>query len=183
VGLDFGNRSKQSWCYNLDGMSDLINPGPIEFTAVIERETSVSNSSAWVSFPFDLKETYGKGNLVPVKAVFDDTVTYQGSLAKMGGRGACLILRKDIRGQLGKQPGDQVKVRVELDTVERFWPLADDAKQALKKSGQLLTFRDLAYSHQREYFRWVDEAKRLETRAKRIQKMCELLAAGHKEPR
>src|SRR4051794_26631866 len=118
-------------------MADLINPGPIEFTAVIEREESVVNSSAWISFPLDLKETYGKGNLVPVKAVFDDKVQYQGSLAKMGGRDACLILRKDVRAELGKQPGDKVKVRIEPDMAKRKWPLPNDAKLALTQAKQL----------------------------------------------
>ncbi|HSX45266.1 MAG TPA: YdeI/OmpD-associated family protein [Candidatus Saccharimonadales bacterium] len=164
-------------------MAELKNPGPIEFDAFIEREESVVNSSAWILFPLDLKETYGKGNLVPIKAIFDGKVHYQGSLAKMGGRDACLILRKDVRAELGKEPGDKVHVVVELDTAQRKWPIAPDAKKALIKAKQLEKFESLAYSHQREYFRWIDEAKRPETRVARIARMCDMLAEGKKEPR
>lgn len=164
-------------------MSELKNPGPIEFDATIEREEEVVNSSAWINFPMDLKETYGKGNLVPVVATFDGKVRYQGSLAKMGGREACLILRKDVREQLGKQPGDTVHVRVELDTAERKIDLGKDEEVALKEAGLLEAFRGFAFSHQREYHRWIEEAKRPETRANRIVKMCEMIKSGKKEPR
>ena len=74
------------------------DPGPIRFKAVIQRNTGVANSSAWIEFPYDLKETYGVGNLVPFKATFDGQVKYRGSLAKMGGTGAMILLRKlDLR--------------------------------------------------------------------------------------
>jgi hypothetical protein len=61
-----------------------INPGKITFKGKIQRNTEVDNSSAWIEFPYDLKETYGVGNLVPFKAIFDGKITYSGSLAKMG---------------------------------------------------------------------------------------------------
>ncbi|MFM8369777.1 MAG: YdeI/OmpD-associated family protein, partial [Chloroflexota bacterium] len=35
--------------------------------------------------------------------------------------------------------------------------------------------------HQREYIKWVEEAKKAETRAKRIQKMMDMLKQGEKE--
>jgi len=70
------------------------NPGPIAFTAIIQRNTEVNNSSAWIEFPYDLKETYGVGNLVPFKALFDGEVEYRGSLAKMGGHRPCYYFVK-----------------------------------------------------------------------------------------
>src|SRR5580692_1479318 len=95
------------------------NPGPLQFTAVISRNGDVANSSAYIEFPYDLKETYGVGNLVPFKATFDGRVSYCGSLAKMGGPRAMLLLRKDVRAELGKEPGQSVEVVVELDDKPR----------------------------------------------------------------
>jgi len=57
-------------------------------------------------------------------------------------------------------------------------PTPDFIEKALKDVGLLEKFRGLAYSHQREYHRWIGEAKRPETRAARITKMTEMLAAG-----
>ena len=39
-------------------------------------------------------------------------------------------------------------------------------------------FDELSPSHQREYIKWVEEAKKVETRAKRIQKMMDMLKQG-----
>jgi len=159
------------------------NPGPIEFTAEIKRNMEVNNSSAWVEFPYDLKETFGVGNLVPYKVVFDGRVYYQGSLAKMGGPKAMILLRNDVQAELGKKPGENVQVHIELDTTKREVKLTADVSKALEHAGLKAIFNKLPYSHQREYNLWIEDAKRPETRIARIQKMCEMLAAGKKEPR
>src|SRR5580704_5322695 len=151
------------------------NPGPISFTAVIKRNTDVANSSAWIEFPYDLKQTYGVGNLVPYKATFDGRVTYQGSLAKMGGPGAMILLRKDVRAELGKQPGESVEVIVELDDKPRELNIAKDFKQTLQAAGLWEKFSGLAYTHRKEYVQWVEGAKKPETRTSRLQKMCQML--------
>lgn len=42
-------------------------------------------------------------------------------------------------------------------------------------------FEMLSPSHQREYIKWVEEAKKAETRTKRIQKMMDMLKQGKEE--
>jgi hypothetical protein len=159
---------------------EYTDPGPIAFRAVIQRNEAVNNSSAYVAFPYDLKETYGVGNLVPFKATFDGTVVYRGSLAKMGGPQAMILLRADVRAKLRKRPGDEVDVVVELDDKPRQLVVPGDILQALRQAGQLDYFTSLAYTHRKEYVKWVEEAKRDETRWRRIQKMCEMLTDGKK---
>jgi antitoxin component of MazEF toxin-antitoxin module len=156
------------------------NPGPLSFTAVIRRNTDVANSSAWIEFPYDLKETFGVGNLVPFKATFDGKTVYRGSLAKMGGPSAMVLLRKDVRAQIGKEPGDKVEVVLELDDTPREVEIPADAKKALKDAGLLEGFEKMAYTHRKEYIRWIEEAKRPETRTNRIEKMCAMLTEGKK---
>jgi uncharacterized protein YdeI (YjbR/CyaY-like superfamily) len=55
--------------------------------------------------------------------------------------------------------------------------MPDDIQAALNEAGLAERFAALPPSHQREYLRWVNEAKRPETRAKRLVKMCQMLAA------
>jgi antitoxin component of MazEF toxin-antitoxin module len=150
------------------------NPGTITFSAVIQHG-SQRNSWGYISFPYDLKETYGVGNLVPFKAVFDGRVEYQGSLAKMGGPQAMILLRKDVVAQLGKTTGDSVEVAVELDDKPRVLLIPRDLKTALKNSEVLAAFEKLAYSHRREYVQWIESAKKIETRLTRIQKTLDKL--------
>ncbi|QQG49698.1 MAG: DUF1905 domain-containing protein [Candidatus Berkelbacteria bacterium] len=150
-------------------MSALRDPGPIEFEAEIQKG-STDNGGAWVDFPFNLKETYGKGNLVPVKARFDDKVDYRGSLAMMGGDRAMLLLRKDVREQLAKEPGQSVQVTVWLDAGKRNVELESDVRSAFEKAELLERFFQLPFSHQREHLGYIVEAKKPETRMRRIEK-------------
>ncbi len=60
-------------------MTGLIDPGPIEFDAEVLGE----GGGTWVDVPLNLKQTYGKGNLVPINAIFNGTTPYQGVLAMM----------------------------------------------------------------------------------------------------
>ena len=156
--------------YNLAMAKTYINPGPIRFTAII-------NDNSAIEFPFDLKETYGVGNLVPFKATFDGRVVYQGSLAKMGGPKALILLRKDKAAELGKGIGDSVEVMVELDDKPRELEVPNDLSDALAGAGVLEAFEQLAFTHRREFVQWVSEAKRPETRISRITKTCEVVAA------
>jgi bifunctional DNA-binding transcriptional regulator/antitoxin component of YhaV-PrlF toxin-antitoxin module len=156
------------------------NPGPITFTAKIEERKERNSGGAWVYFPYDLKETYGVGNLVPVKATFDGKVIYKGRLAKMGGPHPMIGVLKSVREELGKQPGDTIEVIVELDDAPREIAVADDIKKALEETGQLEYFEGLAFTHRKEYIQWIEEAKKPETRVNRIKKMCDMLAAKQK---
>lgn len=159
-------------------MSGLIDPGPIEWEGVIQSNDS---GGAWVDVPFDLKETYGKGNLVPIVATFDQKVTYQGSLAKMGGEYAILLLRSDVRAELGVEPGDTVHVRLELDTAPRVVELPEDvAALVAANPDAAATWERLAPSQRREYVTWIEEAKRPETRQRRVEQTIAKLAQGEK---
>jgi hypothetical protein len=80
-----------------------------EFDAIIKKAPDMD--AAYVEIPFDVKATFGKGR-VPVNATFDG-VSYQGSLVRMGTPCHIIGIRKDIRKQIGKQPGDTVSVTIE----------------------------------------------------------------------
>jgi len=121
---------------------------------------------AFVAVPADVVAALGGKARIPVQATFDG-VPYRGSIASMGG-GPILGILKAIRTELGKAPGDTVAVTVEADTEPRSVTVPDDLAAALAESGLTEVFGKLTYSHQREYVSWIDEAKRPETRAKRV---------------
>jgi hypothetical protein len=153
------------------------NPGKVQFqTEIIEHD----GGGAYVEFPHDVNEMFGVKGRVPVKAKFDG-VDYRGSLMKMGADCHILGVLKEIRNKIGKGPGDTCTVIVELDTEERKIELADDVAKVLQKNKVANdNWNKLSYSHQREYHLWIDESKRPETRAKRIEQMIEKLKANQK---
>lgn len=80
--------------------------GVCEFDAVIKKVPDIDG--AYVEIPFDVKEVFGKGR-VAVHATFDG-IPYDGQVVRMGTPCHIIGIRKDIRAQIGKQPGDTVHV-------------------------------------------------------------------------
>ncbi|KAA6329303.1 hypothetical protein EZS27_021872 [termite gut metagenome] len=83
-----------------------------EFDAEIKKVPDMDG--AYIEFPLDVKETFGKER-VRVNATFDG-ICYEGSLVKMGTPCHIIGIRKEIRRQIGKQAGDRIHVTIE----ERF---------------------------------------------------------------
>lgn len=148
-----------------------------EFDALIHKHGDID--AAYIDFPFDVKKEFGKGR-VKVKALIDGFI-YRGSLVKMGGDCHWLGITREVRKAIGKDHGDNVHVIIEEDTEERIIELPDDLKELLQKEPVLFQiFNKLAYTHKKEYVRWVEEAKKEETRKSRMHKMIEMLRSGKK---
>lgn len=86
-----------------------MNTKKYEFDAEIKKVPDING--AYIEFPYDVKEEFGKGR-VKVHALFDGA-EYDGSLVRMKTPGHIIGLRKDIREQIGKQPGDTVHVVIQ----------------------------------------------------------------------
>ena len=123
---------------------------------------------AYVEVPPDVVEELGGGKRIPVLATFDG-IAYRGSIVSMDGGGMILGVLKSIRTSLGKEPGDVLSVTVERDTPEAHASsVPADLAAALAESGVRPAFDALSFSHQREYVQWIEDAKRPDTRTRRI---------------
>lgn len=151
------------------------------FTAIIEKPDD-GMDTAYVSVPFKTEEVFGKKGHIKVKAWFDGH-PYRGLLSNMGTGSHIIILRKDIRKAIGKNVGDKVSVQLELDTEERKVELPDELKKALNKEPQAKKFFEtLSYTNRKEYSAWVNSAKKVETRQKRLTETIRKLLEGKKNP-
>jgi hypothetical protein len=140
------------------------------------RITAADRGGAYVRVPADVVAALGGAGRIPVRATFDG-IAYRGSVVSMGGEKVIGLLQA-IRTQLGKAPGDMVTVTLEADTAERSVVMPHDLRAALAAAGVLDAFAALSYSHQRQHVGWIDEAKRPETRARRIRQTVERLQVG-----
>ena len=146
------------------------------FKAIIQNP---GGGGAFVEIPFDVERTFGSKR-PKVKAMIEG-VPYRGLLTRMGGPGHMLIILKGIREQIGRTFGDEIKVSVELDVDERVVTVPAELKRAFKENPKAkAAFEKLSYTHQREYVNWINEAKKEETRARRIAKTMEMLVKGSK---
>jgi hypothetical protein len=104
--------------------------------------------------------------------------TWRGAVARMGGENL-LGLNKAIRAAAGVEAGDEVQVEIALDVAERTVDVPPALTAALDGDPAARTaFDGLAYSHRKEFARWVAEAKREETRDRRVQQALEMLGEG-----
>lgn len=154
-------------------MPDYLDPGVVEFDAPIHRN---DGGGSYVVIPFDVHEAFGVRGRVPVAATFD-RVDYRGSIAPYGGHHMLGVLL-ELQDRIGKHQGDVVHVTVRLDTAERTIELDAATEDAFRTAGVLDRYRALSYSHQREFWQWIDGAKRQQTRVDRIAKAIGLIGDG-----
>ena len=79
-----------------------------EFEAIIKKVPDIDG--AYVEFPYDVKKEFGKGRVF-VHATFDGC-PYDGSLVRMKTPGHIIGIRKEIRQEINKQPGDIIKITI-----------------------------------------------------------------------
>jgi len=76
--------------------------------------------------------------------------------------------------------GDRVTVVLEADEAPRAIKAPIDLTRALKANSPAQTrWKELSYTHQKEYVTAIEDAKRPETRARRIEKTVERLAGEY----
>lgn len=138
---------------------------------------TADGGGAYIPIPPDIVAALGGGGRIPVRATFDN-LPYTGSIVSMGG-GPCLGILKAIRTTLGKGPGDTVTVALERDNAAaRTLEIPTDLATALATAGVRDTFDALSYTHRREHINGINEAKRPETRARRIDKLVTAVWTG-----
>ncbi|MEW6241477.1 MAG: YdeI/OmpD-associated family protein [Chloroflexota bacterium] len=144
------------------------------FTATI---LNAGGGGAFVEVPFDVEAAFG-AKKPRVKAMIEG-VPYRGTLTRMGGPNHILIILKEIREKVGKTFGDEVQITVELDTEPRVVEIPPELAKAFEKEKAAQAyFNSLAYSHRREYVGFITEAKKEETRLRRVAQTIEMLKKG-----
>ena len=120
----------------------------------------------FIPLTFEPKAVFGKVR-APVKVTVNG-YTYRSTIASMGA--PCIPLRRSHREAAGLDGGETVEVRLDLDTDKREVKPPADFMKALKAANPAWDrWRELSYSHQREYAEAIEEAKKPETRARRIE--------------
>jgi hypothetical protein len=88
-------------------------------------------------------------------------------LGVMDGRNV-IGLSKAVRAELGVGIGDEVDATIDLDTGERVVEVPDDLAAALDAAGVRVAFDALTYTRRKELARGVTDAKRPDTRERRV---------------
>ena len=131
-----------------------------------------------IVIPTEVVEGLGGGKRPPVRVTING-FTYRSTIAPMGGQ-FMVGVNAENRAAAGVAAGDELDVDIELDDAPREVEVPADFAKALGKGAARTFFDGLAYSHRKEWVRWIEDAKKEETRRNRIDKAVTELAAGKK---
>jgi hypothetical protein len=145
-----------------------------QFRAVIEAH---GKTATGIEVPAEVVEALGPSRRPKVRATVAGH-TYRSSVASMGGR-FLLGVSAEVRRAANVAAGDEVDVALELDEETREVVVPDDFAEALAAVPAARAFFDgLSYSQRRWFVLGIEEAKKPETRLRRIDKAVARLAEG-----
>lgn len=125
--------------------------------------------------PFDVKQEFGKAR-PPVKVTVKG-YTYRSTVSVYGGK-YYLPVRRERREEAGLKAGDIIKVKVALDTEVRTVMPPPELSAAFKRNNAAKErWEKLSYTHKKEHADAILQAKKPETRARRVEKTLAVLAA------
>jgi hypothetical protein len=106
--------------------------------------------------------------------------TWRTTVTRM--RGEFLLgLNRAVRKEARVEAGDTVKVELELDNAPREVEVPEAlADRLVGDPAARAAFDALAYTHRKEYARWIEEAKRDVTRQRRVTQALQMLCEGKK---
>jgi hypothetical protein len=143
------------------------------FEAVL---TTTQGSGTFVVVPLDVPALFG-GRRPPVRGTVNG-FPFRSAIAPYGDA-FYLGVNRELRAGAGAEAGETVVVELERDDEPREVEVPLDLGEALAADASALaTFDGLSYTHRKEYVVWIEDAKREETRRRRIEKAVVMLREG-----
>ncbi len=134
-------------------------------------------STAALKPPFDVVEVFHTKARVPVKGTIN-AFPFRSSLMNMGA-GHMMAVNAQLRAGANCKAGDTVSVVMELDQDERKVEVPAPLKKIIASDPKAKeSWSKLSFTHQKEWMRAIEDAKRPETREKRIAAMMVALREG-----
>jgi hypothetical protein len=153
-------------------------PTQKRFRVLLEKDEK--SEATGIAVPFDVEKVFGTRARVPVRGTING-FAYRSSIFPMGDGKHYMAVNKTTREGAKAKGGETISVVMERDEEPRVITPPQDFARALKANKEAqATWEKLSYTHQKEYARAIEEAKKPETRARRIEKAIAQLAAGKK---
>ncbi len=148
----------------------------VKFTGVLTA-TERGGGGTLVPVPREVATRLGLKGMPKVQAVIAGH-PYRGSLMPMGDGTYCLGVLKSIQEAQGLQRGDTITVELAVDSAPRVVEPPDDLALVLSRDRKAAAaWNALSFTNKKEMARGLEEAKKPETRARRLASALEKLGA------
>lgn len=149
----------------------------------IKLEGYEGSSAAGIIVPFDVEKVFGTRARVPVRGTING-YPYRSSIFPKGDGRHYMVINRETREGAKVKAGDTVSFVMERDEEPRFVTPPPELARALRANKTAKAAWDkLSYTRRKEHARAVEEARRPETRARRVEKAVEELSAGGRSKR
>jgi hypothetical protein len=140
-------------------------------TTLIKPETV----GTWTFFiiPFNIEEVFGQKNHVKVKGSING-IEFRSSLTPRGDGNHYMVVSKALQEAAGITKGDKIHVLMEPDTEERLVEIPEVIQKIFEvneEAGKI--FHKLSYTRRKDFVDYILDAKKENTREKRISQMLE----------
>ena len=142
------------------------------FVAKLRRAGDVG-TGFFLDIPFDVKAAFGKAR-APVVCTLNGKTSWRTTVAVYGGK-SFIGVRAEIREQAKVAEGSKIEVTLAADDAPRVVDAPPDLKKALK-GPKKTAWEKLSFTHQNEWVKALEDAKKPETRARRLGQLIEALA-------
>lgn len=144
----------------------------VEFNAIILQFAAQGEKTGWsyIDIPADIARELKRDNKrsFRVRGMLDGLAVSGLALMPMGGGNFIMALKAEIRKGIRKNAGAMLHVKLEED-IDYKVEVPDDLKECFDFDPESWGyFNSLAKSHRDYFIKWIDGAKTVETRNKRI---------------
>lgn len=148
------------------------------FRVLLEKDDN--SEATGILIPFSVEKEFGSRARVPVRGTING-FAFRSSVFPMGDGKHYMVVNKDVRAGAKAKGGETISVLMERDDEPRIITPPEDFARALKSNKAALAAWDrLSYTYRKEYAQAIEEAKKPETRARRIERAIAMLAATGK---
>lgn len=149
--------------------------GKIEFEAEL-KPAGPKGGSAYVDVPERAAEVFGSKARTSVRGTIGG-FSFRSSVFPRGDGSFYMAVNREMRAAAGVEAGDLVPMTLERDDAPRVLDVPADLRDALEgHAAAHSAWEAMSYSHRKEYVDWILEAKRDETRRRRIEKTASMVA-------
>jgi hypothetical protein len=128
-----------------------------------------------IPLPFDVRAVFGKAR--PPIIIKVGEYSFPWTVSVYGGK-SFVGIRRSHREAAGLRPGQRVAITITADTSTRTVEVPPDLARALRADkAARAAWETLSFTHRREHVEALLGAKKPETRARRLEKTLEMLAA------
>jgi hypothetical protein len=146
------------------------------FKVILEK--AEDSEACGICIPFDVKGVFGRSR-VPVRGTING-FPYRSTIVRMGGR-FLMAVNRAMREGAGIKAGEVVEVFMETDEEPRVVTPPEDLSKALEDNpAAKAAWERLSYTHRKEFVLAIEDARKPETRARRIEKSLAELTAPKK---